>query len=381
MKKILFVLSFLHAYSVQSASISVSSVNNTVVGSLRAAVTTAPSNDVITLSSYVAGQPITLLSTLENPVNKNLIIDAITTPASSASMLPADIDAAVTLNCGMTEAQAMAAGGAKLTFNGSSYYIGYRQVSAQNQNPIMLKYTGGVLDWCREDYETTNDDGTGYGLFWSGTELYGVFSATGTQAGDNYTRFTTSGWLTSYGQGGGAKVSIILKINTTTGAALLNNGTYIKALLSNGNANTLVVNDIYLNGDNNLVVRADSYFSPMNINRTRMTQIVAGGSPHDYTVIFTPNLQTAVCASAVGWDNGTGIDCSTIVPTPCPDVLLLSGAGVNDTTYKAAIGIESNQVINVSTTVIYQTGGYTLLKPGFETKSGAVFKTQNGGCL
>ncbi len=70
-----------------------------------------------------------------------------------------------------------------------------------------------------------------------------------------------------------------------------------------------------------------------------------------------------------------------VLATPCPDILLLSGAGVSGTTYKAAIGIESNQIINVSTTVIYQTGGYTLLKPGFETKYSAVFKTQNGGCL
>ncbi|WP_338814034.1 T9SS type A sorting domain-containing protein [Bernardetia sp. Wsw4-3y2] len=97
----------------------------------------------------------------------------------------------------------------------------------------------------------------------------------------------------------------------------MNNGTYIKSVLSSGNANTLVVNDMYLNGDNNLVVRADSWFSPLKIDRTRMTQIGTGGSPHDYTIIFTPNLQTAVCASAVGWDNGTGINCTTTVPTSC----------------------------------------------------------------
>jgi len=66
---------------------------------------------------------------------------------------------------------------------------------------------------------------------------------------------------------------------------------------------------------------------------------------------------------------------------PCPSISLLSGAGLNGTTYKASTGIESTQVINVSTNVTYQTGAYTLLKPGFETKSGAVFKTQNGGCL
>jgi hypothetical protein len=47
--------------------------------------------------------------------------------------------------------------------------------------------------------------------------LYGVFTATGTQgtSSTDYRRFTTTGWLTSYGAGGGPKVSVILKINTT----------------------------------------------------------------------------------------------------------------------------------------------------------------------
>ncbi|TAG18100.1 MAG: hypothetical protein EAZ32_14765 [Cytophagia bacterium] len=70
-----------------------------------------------------------------------------------------------------------------------------------------------------------------------------------------------------------------------------------------------------------------------------------------------------------------------VTVNPCPSLSILSGTAITGTTSKASSGIESTQLINVGTTVTYQTGNYTLLKPGFEIKAGAVFKTQYGGCL
>ncbi|WP_161626117.1 choice-of-anchor Q domain-containing protein [Hugenholtzia roseola] len=246
------------------------------------------------------------------------------------------VSSAVFLNCGMTEAQAMAAGAATLSVGGSNYYIGTRQVSAINQNPIMLKFTGGVLDWCREDYETTGADGRGYGLFDSGTGLYAIFSTDGTQGtvAQDYRRFCTSGWLKTYtdaspGGGGGPKVAIIVKIDPATGAGLLNNGTFITARTSSNTTNSMEVTDMYLDASSNIIVRANSWFRPRKTDRTAMTQTGTGGSPHDYTVIFTPNLQTAICASAVGWDNGTGVDClsGSVTPPPVgtPEIQVLQG--------------------------------------------------------
>lgn len=251
-------------------------------------------------------------------------------PAQPASIVLATVPK---FDCGMTETAIAATGAARLTIGSSTYYIGTRQVTPTNQNPIMAKFTGGVLDWCREDYETTGADGRGYGLFWSGTDLYAIFSTDGTQGtvAEDYRRFTGSGWLKHYtdaspGGGGGAKVSIIIKINTTTGEGITGNGTFITARNSSNQTNSLEVRDITLNSSGNLVIRANSWFSPRKTDRTAMTQTGTGGSPHDYTIIFTPDLTTAVCASAVGWDNGTGTDCNgtTTIPT-APEIVVLDG--------------------------------------------------------
>jgi hypothetical protein len=245
------------------------------------------------------------------------------------------VSSTVFLDCGMTEAQAIAAGAATLSVGGSNYYIGTQQVSATNQNPIVLKFTGGTLDWCREDYEITGADGRGYGLFDSGTGLYAIFSTDGTQGtvAQDYRRFCTSGWLKHYtdaspGGGGGPKVAVIVKIDPATGEGLLNNGTFITALNSGNTTNSMEITDMYLDANSNIIVRANSWFRPRKTDRTAMTQIGTGGSPHDYTIIFTPNLQTAICASAVGWDNGTGIDCLSGAVTPpagAPEIQVLQG--------------------------------------------------------
>ncbi len=125
----------------------------------------------------------------------------------------------------------------------------------------------------------------------------------------------------------------------------------------------------------------DPLLSPL-ANNGGLTQTMAlqAGSPAINAGTGCPTLDQRGAARVGNCDIGAFEFGGTIV-MPCPSISVLSGAGLNGTTYKASVGIESTQVINVSTTVIYQTGAYTLLKPGFETKSGAVFKTQYGGCL
>jgi hypothetical protein len=242
-------------------------------------------------------------------------------PVSLPPALPAAIGAAVAISCSDTEASLIAKNATRLTVDGSTYYIGYRQVSADNQNPVVVKFTGGVRDWCREDYETTGDDGKGYGLFWNGQSLYAVFTATGTQGtpAQDYRRFTASGWLKTFsdgspGGGGGPKVAIILKLSRANGEGQVGQGTFVTSRLqSSGKTNSLEVKDLYMNTDGHLVVRANSWFAPRNVNKAPLFQTPAtGGSPHDYTLVITQNLTTAICASAVGWNN-----VSTTVNTPC----------------------------------------------------------------
>jgi hypothetical protein len=222
------------------------------------------------------------------------------------------------ISCGQSEAALLAANVPYLSLAGSRYFFGYRQTSADNQDPVVAKFTNGVQNWCRQDYEITGDDGRSYGLFWNGTDLYGLFTATGTQGApaQDYRRFTGSGWLRTYsdgspGGGGGPKVSILLKIDPATGQGLAGQGTFITSrLISNGKTNSLEIRDLYMNSDGHLVVRANSWFAPRRVNRTPMaTTASTGGSPHDYTLVLSADLTTAVCTSAVNWDNG-GITCN-----------------------------------------------------------------------
>ncbi|MDA3865189.1 MAG: hypothetical protein PF489_00410, partial [Salinivirgaceae bacterium] len=132
-----------------------------------------------------------------------------------------------------------------LDYNGTSFFIGYRQVSSNNQDPVMMRFNNGELTWVRTDLETSADDSKGYGVFWDGAEtMYAVFSSTGTQGEPSidFRRFATNSWIPSYGQGGGAKIAIIARINIQTGQPEV--ATFVKAKLSNGNANSVVVKSL-----------------------------------------------------------------------------------------------------------------------------------------
>jgi RTX calcium-binding nonapeptide repeat (4 copies) len=200
------------------------------------------------------------------------------------------------------EAAVRALGGPSITVDNTTLYIGYEQVSSNNQDPRLISFTNGVRDWYRTDYEVTNDDGTGTGLIWDGTSdsLYATFTSTGSQgtSDQDFREFATNGWLPSYGAGGGAKVSILARIDPATGDVL--DATFISAILSSGNSNTLSVTGLDLNGDN-VIVSASSFFSPRRTDTTAMQQTVSGGSPFDYTIEFTPDLSTAVRAEAPGF--------------------------------------------------------------------------------
>lgn len=181
---------------------------------------------------------------------------------------------------------------AMVTISGSQYYIGTHQATSINQNPVISKFTGGVQDWCRDDYEQTSVDGRGLGLLSTSTgALYAFFTVDG---GSNSFNFGTgSGWLTGYGSGGGAKVSVLSRIDTTNGGAT--DGTFIRAELSSGNTNTLeITNMVYDAVNDQIQVQAESFFSPLDTSKNRIT--VSGDSPFDYVVVFSADLTTATSA-------------------------------------------------------------------------------------
>ena len=258
----------------------------------------AESNETveITLSNAVGGslgsQNMTTLTILDD---------------DTVAELPAAIDSTfVGFSPGTSEAAIADTSAQRLTIGTQTIYIGTHQISNNNQNPIIASFdsANSANNWVRNDYETTGADGRGFGLFWDGTNLYGVFSIDGTQgnSSEDFRRATTGAtqnWLKSYGAGGGAKVSILARINPATGE--MTEAAYLSALLSSGKSNTLTVTDISTNASGNLVVQAQSFFSPRNPDGSRMTQVGSGSSPFDYTVEITPDLKTVVSTSAVGW--------------------------------------------------------------------------------
>ena len=195
-----------------------------------------------------------------------------------------------------TEASIIAKNAPSVKSGTTSFYVGYEQVSGTNQDPRLIRFDNGSTTWFAKNYEVTGDDSRGYGLLWDGANnLYGVFSAVGAQGtpDQDFRRFATKGWLTSYGQGGGPRVSIVAKIDPVTGNVI--NATYLTSKLSNGNANSLTVKSLAFNGQN-VVVQADAFFSPLKTDRTPFT--CNGTSPFNYSIELTPDLGTAVSATA-----------------------------------------------------------------------------------
>jgi hypothetical protein len=214
------------------------------------------------------------------------------TPVSSVGN-----NSSVTFNCNDSEATIKAKNGPRVVFGTTAIYIGYQQVSSINQDPRIIRFDNGVRIWCRNDYETTGDDGRGYGLIWDGGDvLYGVFSSTGSQTGEDFRRFANKRWLPTYGSGGGPQVAVIARINPANGD--VNYASFLTAIRpSDGNTNSLQVTGLAWNGST-LTVQANSWWLPRRADKTSMS--CSGSSPYNNTVVFNQELTTVNSASATG---------------------------------------------------------------------------------
>jgi hypothetical protein len=219
----------------------------------------------------------------------------VTLPVLAQTNVQKAVSTSVTFTCNDTEASIKLKNPPKVTFGTTNIYIGYQQVSSVNKDPRIIRFDNGFKTWCRSDYETTSDDGTGYGLLWDGgSVLYGVFSATGSQTGDDFRRFASGRWLPSYGSGGGPKVAIIARIDPSNGNVQY--ATFVTALKSSDlKTNSLVVKDLLWNGTN-LTISGQSWSLPRRADKNPMT--CAGSSPYTYTATFTEDLTKVTSASA-----------------------------------------------------------------------------------
>ncbi|MFH7243584.1 MAG: DUF4114 domain-containing protein [Spirulina sp.] len=212
---------------------------------------------------------------------------------------------------GVTEAQLIASGAARISLGSQTLYIGTDQVSAINQNPILASFdaVNPANNWIRADYEATGADGRGNGLAVTPSgEVYAFFSVDGTQGtpDQDFRRASTAAeqaWLRSYGQGGGPKVSVIGKIDPATGSLVA--AAYLSAILSNGNSNSLTITGLAVQPNGNLRISAQSFFAPRQPNGQAMIldsdPTTPDTSPFPYFIEITPDLRRVVSTAAVGW--------------------------------------------------------------------------------
>lgn len=256
------------------------------------------------------GSPTPDLGTNPDPgTNPGTNPDPGTNPGTNPGTFPATVSInsnPIKFGPSDSEGAIAATGAAKITIGTRTVYIGTQQVSSINQNPIIASFDSSnpANNWTKTDYEVTGADGRGYGLFWSGSNLYAAFTVDGTQGtvAEDFRRVSsgaTQTWLRSYGQGGGPKVSVLTRLNLTTGQ--MTEAVYLSAILSNGNSNSFVITNLTTNATGNVIVNAQSYFAPRRPDGTAMTQTVSASSPFNYTLEITPDLKTVISTSAVGW--------------------------------------------------------------------------------
>ena len=184
---------------------------------------------------------------------------------------------------------------------GTCFFLGYRQVSANNQDPILIRFDGASQAWCQTQIETTGDDGFGIGLLWNDetNAMYGAFTSKGTQSpGVQYQAWTAGGWIPSFfgpvASSNNVKVSVILKLDAATGVP--SKGTFIGARLTSGEANQLLVSQMAFASNDEVVIAAESTFRPVDnpsSNPVR-TMVCTGSSPLPAYFKFDSNLTAPI---------------------------------------------------------------------------------------
>ena len=213
-----------------------------------------------------------------------------------------------------TASEISASGAFSMTYGETTIYVGTHQASSTNQNAIIASVTGDTVNWIKADYENLAPDSDARGVVWDGLNLYVVLTADGgAPLGDGgLERFTQDGWLSSYGAGGGANASVILKLDPSSGDAEF--GTFVYAKRSSGDTNTIMPTALSL-VDDQLIFNGLSFFSPLRTDRTTME--CEGSSPFEYRAIFAGDLSTAISSEALRCDSLTAFtDLGEIIDVP-----------------------------------------------------------------
>ncbi|HJL19931.1 MAG TPA: hypothetical protein RMH99_29980 [Sandaracinaceae bacterium LLY-WYZ-13_1] len=182
---------------------------------------------------------------------------------------------------------------AHLTFGDSTIYVGFRQASGNNQNPIVARFDGGTRIWCVE-HETQGPDGRAEAITWDGGDhAYVVYSVVG--GGTDLEGH--GGWLSSYApgaiSGGGPKVSVVGRVSVEDGS--LDAATFIVSVLSSGRVNTHApAGAVTVLEDGSVEFAGDSAHKP--IDADGRSSMDCTDYPFSSRYRFSADLSELVCA-------------------------------------------------------------------------------------
>jgi hypothetical protein len=216
---------------------------------------------------------------------------ALPPPKSAAGWQKAFAKDGVGISCTMSEADIIAKGAPSLTFAGSRVFAGFEQVG-NNQNPVVARFDAGKLRYC-ERHETAAPDGRALAVTWDGGKVaYVLYTIVG--GGSELDQKSKGGWLESYGNGGGAKVTVLGAVDAESG--LLSAGTFVIAKKADGKTNTHTPTDaVTVRDDGDLEIRGSSAFLPVNPDRSSMD---CTAYPFDTRYVFAPDLKTLRCSTS-----------------------------------------------------------------------------------
>ncbi len=217
------------------------------------------------------------------------------------------------MSCDSTLADLVAAGAPLLTSGATTLAVGYQQIG-DNQDPVFVRFDDEVMVYCQR-HEQEPPDGRAYGLTWDGGPVaYVVYSVVG--GGTAFDSLAASGWISSYGDGGGSsKVLVLGAVDTTSGA--VQHATFVPAKRQMGTkTNTLgPAGPIVVLEDGSLEVLGRSAFAPLNPDKTVMCVpdveypgAFDGAEGPNFLARFAPDLSAMLCSSTAGCSN---------VTTPC----------------------------------------------------------------
>lgn len=134
--------------------------------------------------------------------------------------------------------------------SGNTYSVGFDQVSGINQDPYVLKEDGSGNELWRLNHENTPVDSRAVLVTLDAEgNPWVIFTVDGGSNDAGYinkkeieTDAFSGVYANSYGSGGGAKVSIIAKLNPSTGKIV--KGSFMTARLTSGSTNTLNITKI-----------------------------------------------------------------------------------------------------------------------------------------